>query len=139
MADIDRMIAKTVEETTEVPIAEPSYALNICSNGNVLEVELPGVEKADIDIEVKDRTLIIVGKRYDEGRTTVPESSANVNEKRNDMETGNKQLRFQYHLRFRLRGVADGTKVECKSFKNGVLILTLPKLTDDLVRKIAVE
>lgn len=139
MADVDRMFGKTTDNATGTPVVEPSYRLQYGNNGAVLEVELPGVDKADIEIEVKERVLNIVGKRYYEESLVRGEHVANTKETKKEDEVIEKKLRLQYRLRLHLGADSDGNKMACKSYKDGLLILTLPSHKKDPVHKITVE
>ena len=80
----------------------------------IVEVELPGVQREDVHIEMKDDTLYITGER----RTT------SERQERNYYRMERRYGRFERQLRLP-GGVARGAiRAE---FDAGILIITLPK------------
>lgn len=113
--------------------------MDAAENRYVLKVELPGLEKVDIEIKLTDRRLIILGKQF----TKIDEDSNeemihNRNQTNMDENNSNQSLQKIYHLHFRIPDVVDVAQVECNSYKNGLLILSLPINPDNMERKIAV-
>jgi len=94
---------------------EGDYAFHV-------EVDLPGVKKKDINVEVKDNRLIISGER---------KSSKEVKEKgyfRSESSYG------KFERSFTLPEGVDGENVKA-SCEDGVLEVTLPKLEVDKKKK----
>jgi len=107
----------------------PSYpAINIWTNedGQVISAEMPGVHPDDISIDVTGDALSISGERKPD-------------------EVAREAL---YHRRERSYGIfsrtiqlpfmVDTNKVEA-SFKNGVLLVTLPRAEADKPKKITIK
>lgn len=90
----------------------------------VVEVELPGVSKKDIEVEVHGRTVVIAGERKEKERTGVVRQKRRV--------TGS----FRYEVT--LPGDFDDAAVEA-SLANGELTLRLPKSEADQPHKIRVS
>mgnify|MGYP003573001046 CR=1 FL=1 len=89
-----------------------------------VEVELPGIEKGDIDVEVKGRTLVITGTREEKEREGVFRQRNRV--------TGT----FRYEVI--LSADFDAESLEA-SLDNGVLTITIPKAEPSETRKIEVR
>jgi HSP20 family protein len=90
----------------------------------VLTVELPGVKKEDINIEIKDNLFRISGER----KVDYPEkSSAHRVERRN--------LKFDRTVKLPIR--VDNEKVTAE-YKNGVLSVVLPRAESDKPKQIKV-
>ncbi len=80
----------------------------------IVEVELPGVQREDVHIEMKDDTLYITGERR----------AASEHQERNYYRLERRYGRFERQLRLP-GGVARGA-IRAK-FDAGILIITLPK------------
>ncbi|MBF0196245.1 MAG: Hsp20/alpha crystallin family protein [Planctomycetes bacterium] len=92
----------------------------------VVSVELPGLEDKDVDINYSNGRLVIKGERKQ------PETKDSVNEHRVERKHGV----FE-------RSVVLGSKVDSEaisaSFHDGVLVVSLPKSSDVLPRKIEIQ
>jgi HSP20 family protein len=94
--------------------------------GIVLKAEIPGVEKSDVDIEVRDNVLTIRGERRLDPET--PEEHY----LRRERCLGPFQRSFALH-----HGVApDQIRAV---FKNGVLEITLPRPQTDKPRRVTID
>ena len=91
-----------------------------------IQVDLPGIEKENINLTVEDDTLTLTGERRFES-TTEGESFNRV-----ERSFG------KFSRTFQLPGNADSSKVGA-SFKDGVLTILLPKLEEAKPREITVE
>ena len=110
------------------PLAQawaPMADLSETDDAYVAEVELPGVNKEDISIEVTGQDLAITGEYKDTG--TGAEGQALVRGRR----TG----RFEY--RVTLPGGADPDKITA-SLADGVLTVTVPKAETEKPRRIEI-
>jgi HSP20 family protein len=90
----------------------------------VVEIELPGVKKKDIDISLSGRRLLVTGERKEEERTGIL--------RRRTRRVG----RFRYEVL--LPGAVDEDGVQA-SLENGVLTLRVPKASTDRPRRIEVS
>ncbi len=92
-----------------------------------LEIDLPGVKKEDINIELKDNMLIISGERKF---------------KKEENDKGYKRVESffgKFERRFTLPADADVEKIEA-SVEDGVLKLTIPKIEEkENVKKIEIK
>jgi HSP20 family protein len=93
-------------------------------DGYVIEVELPGIDKKDIDISVAGRRLTISGERKEKERVGIL--------RRRTRSVG----RFEYEIQ--LPGDIDEDGVNA-SLVDGVLSVRVPKATTDRARRITVN
>jgi len=91
-----------------------------------IDVELPGIDKKDIKVEVKDNTLTISGERRSERKTEDAQSC------RVERHYG------RFERSFGLPETVDTDKVAAE-YRNGVLTLTLPKTEKAIPKEIRVE
>ena len=91
-------------------------------------LDLPGIKPEDLDLEVKDHTLVISGERRDESRTGGAGKRFHRVERR--------------HGHFRrvlpLAGAVDESQIDAE-YRDGVLTVTLPKSEAAKPRKIGVR
>jgi HSP20 family protein len=90
----------------------------------LIEIELPGVDKKDIDISVAGRRLTISGERKEKERVGIL--------RRRTRSVG----RFEYDIQ--LPGDIDENGVSA-SLADGVLSVRVPKATTDRARRITVQ
>lgn len=91
-----------------------------------LDVELPGLDKNDIKVEVKNNTLTISGERVSQRATE--DSQCNCSER----------IYGKFERSFELSDTVESDKVSAE-FKNGILTLTLPKAEKAKAKEIKVE
>ena len=107
----------------------PSYpAINIWTNedGQVISAEMPGVHPDDIDIDVTGDALSISGERKPD------EVAKDANYHRRERSYGSFSRTIQ------LPFMVDTNKVEA-NFKNGVLMISLPRAEIDKPKKITIK
>ena len=107
----------------------PSYpAINIWTNedGQVISAEMPGVHPDDIDIDVTGDALSISGERKPD--EVAKDAYYHRRERSYGLFSRTVQLPF----------MVDTNKVEA-SFKNGVLLINLPRAEADKPKKIAIK
>jgi HSP20 family protein len=92
----------------------------------VLDLEIPGIEKKDIKVEVKNNTLTISGERCEE------ETGEGIDYYRRERRYG------RFERSFGLPDTVDEDKVNAQ-YKNGILKVTLQKTEKALPKEIAVE
>ncbi len=90
----------------------------------IVEVELPGVDKKDVDVAVTGRRLTISGERKDKERTGIL--------RRRTRSVG----RFEYDIQ--LPGDVVETDVTA-SLADGVLTVVVPKVTTNRPRRISIR
>lgn len=101
------------------------------SDGSVLvEADVPGVNREDIDISVEGGYLTLRAERNSKREKT---------EEEGNVRTTRRQRRYgQFSRSFRLADDLDPEKIEAK-LENGVLAVTIPKKAESQVRKIEVK
>jgi len=107
----------------------PSYpAINIWTNedGQVISAEMPGVHPDDIDIDVTGDALSISGERKPD------ELIKDAHYHRRERSYGSFSRTIQ------LPFMVDTNKVEA-NFKNGVLMISLPRAEADRPKKITIK
>ena len=104
----------------------PRVDINETDKEVTLDVELPGLEKKDVKVEVQDNTLKISGEH--------------TNEKKADDKYWRRTERNygKFERTFTLSDEVDENKITAK-YKNGVLSLTLQKTEKALPKEITVE
>ena len=94
------------------------------SDAYLVDIELPGVRKQDLDIEVAGRRLTVLGERKEKERAGIL--------RRRERTVG----RFQYEVT--LPGNIDEDGINAK-LDNGVLTVSLPKPANERPRRIEVH
>ena len=80
----------------------------------VIKAELPGMDKKDIDIDIKDRVLTIKGERSHDNEV----KEENYHRRERSFGT--------FHRSFRLPADTDADKIKA-DYKDGVLKIDIPK------------
>jgi len=104
----------------------PRVDVNETDKEIILDVELPGIDKKDIKVEVKDNTLSISGERKQEKKTENAESCRV------------ERLYGKFERTFTLPDTVLTDNVSAK-YKDGILTLTLHKTEKAKPKEIAVE
>jgi HSP20 family protein len=91
----------------------------------VVEVDLPGFDEADVDVEISDRALVVTGRRADE--TEAEKRTVLVRER----------LETDFERRFVLPAAVD-TEHATAEYVNGVLTVHVPKTLASTPRKVEV-
>jgi len=92
----------------------------------VIRAELPGVNKEDVSIDVKDNVLTLKGERKHE------ENVKEENYFRRESAYG------KFQRAFTLPDAVDASKIEA-SYKDGVLKITVPKAEETKAKKIDIK
>jgi len=92
----------------------------------VYEVEVPGFEEKELEIEVADHTLTVKGHR--EAETAKTEKALRLHER----------LETTFERSFQLPPEADGELVKA-TFGKGLLIMHVPKAAQPVQRKIPIQ
>ena len=112
------------EFTREGAYFVPAVDIYDDSKELVLLADMPGVKTGDVEIDLKDDILTILGKVHDEGAEGQPILS--------EYRVGN------YFRTFRLTEVVDQSKITA-SMADGVLKLMMPKVERAVPRKIPIS
>ena len=109
-----------VAEGPWIPLADVSETDDVY----VVEVDLPGANRDQIDIQVQDRELVITGE--------IPESEQKGRRHRRSRRTG----RFEFHTYLPGDVNADGVNAQ---LSDGVLTLTIPRAETAKPRQIEIK
>lgn len=112
----------------EVPMGTwtPSVDIYETDRGVVVAVDLPGVDKEDVMVEVRDNVMTIGGER-----STDPTEKAMHYYRR-------ERLCGKFRRTFTLHAMVSPEQIKAK-FKNGVLIIEIPRPEADEPRQISVD
>lgn len=105
------MTMMRVHPTEQTPIYQPVIAWRINSEGLILQVEAPGVNAEDLDIEATEKTLTIQWTRRPHSDSVALYSEAKYG-----------QFRRSVGLPFAI----DGDRIQTQ-LKHGILTLNIPK------------
>lgn len=125
--DIDRIFDSMFEEFFLMNNEEMKVDIKENEKEYLLEAELPGINKNDINLELRDDILVISAKRKEE----IDEEEENYIRK---------ERRYGSISRsFNMNNI-DKDKIKAK-FDNGILYITLPKLESSIIKskKIKIE
>lgn len=92
----------------------------------IVRMQLPGVDKKDVDVSISDNTVTI------KGQTSHEEKEEHGDYYRRECSSGS------FSRSFTLPSDVDGTKAKA-TFKNGVLELTIPKNEESKQHRIRIE
>ena len=95
-------------------------------NGFVIHADLPGVEKQDVSVEVKENVLTISGERKEDG----PAQESSYYRRERSYGT--------FQRSFSLRTMIAPDKIKA-SFKNGVLKVEIPRPEEEKPKQVAVS
>jgi HSP20 family protein len=128
LADLERMLNRLPESWTGMaPIQEafvPLADVEETDDAYVVDLELPGVDKSDIDIAVMNRRLTISGERKERERTGVL--------RRQTRTVG------QFYFEIVLPEDVDPSNISA-SLDDGVLTVRVPKAKTEQARHIEVQ
>jgi HSP20 family protein len=104
----------------------PRVDIHETNDDILIDVELPGIDKKDINVEVKDNMLTITGERKQERKVEGTECC------RSERHYG------KFERTFSLTDTADADKINA-AFKDGILTLTLPKIEKVKPKEVSIE
>jgi len=113
------------DEETDI-MWTPRVDINETDKNVIIEAELPGIEKKDVKVEVKNNLLTISGERTREKKT---ENAENCCVERHY---------GKFERSFNLGDTVNTDKVAAV-YKNGILTLNLPKKEAALPKEISIE
>jgi HSP20 family protein len=122
---LDRVFSD-FDEQGQLSTRLPRTNVQETDDSYVLELEMPGLSKGDVEVNFEDDTLVVKGEKK---------------EQKEEKEKGG-VVRREYHTMryersFNVHGV-DRDQVSAK-MENGILFVTLPKSSERLGRKITVS
>ena len=95
---------------------DPTLDIKNTPESYLITMDVPGLDKSDLNIEVQGRDLIVSGERNQES------------EDQNPGQYYRKERQFGYFSRAILLPADAGSQVTIKDFKDGVLTLAVPKV-----------
>ena len=111
----DDMFSSFNPQDTMEALFAPSAELEDTPSSYILKLEVPGIDPADLDIEVTDESISIRGERKSESKTD-----------------DNGVTRTEFHYGQFHRVIPFSTKIDKESvdadYRDGILMLTLPKV-----------
>ena len=122
---IDQMLGHL---NVESPFTSRPYVdVNLGEDDENLFVEIiaPGTDPESIEVSFADRELTVKGKK-------VPPTEGDIHWIRSERPSG------EFHRRVAIRTDIDADKIEA-DFRNGVLLVTLPKAEEAKARKIKIR
>ncbi|MDX8406986.1 MAG: Hsp20/alpha crystallin family protein [Mariprofundaceae bacterium] len=131
LENMNRQLSRMLDDgrgelSTESGLWAPSVDIRETNDALLIQAELPGIEKKDIHLEVKDGVLSISGERRYEKDVT------EENAHRIERSYG------RFSRSFRLPPNIDANKVEA-SMNNGVLEISLPKCESARPKSITIK
>lgn len=133
----------------------PAYSQQTTDTETFLQVDLPGVEKHNVSVEVEGNKLTVTGKRYrptysasEDVQATEPQSPTKKakTDHNDEVEPTSEETVKQndkpavvYKRTFVLARNVDTEAVRAHNFNNGVLSLVLPAKKESLPRKIQIQ
>jgi HSP20 family protein len=114
LESVEQRMRRLLDDFDIKPAALPAADMYETDTEVVVELEVPGFEEKEIDIELADHTLSVKGERKEETERT--DRSFRVHER----------LERRFERRFELPTDADTEKVSA-SFEKGVLAIHAPK------------
>lgn len=126
--EMNRLLSDYFGEPAETTIAGLSPAVDLVDTGENIQVkvELPGIDRKDVEILLKDDTLTIKGEKKEE--------KEEKGENRYYIERKFGKFSRTLTLPSRIKGDKAAAK-----FVNGVLHVTLPKVDEEKARETRVE
>jgi HSP20 family protein len=115
---------RDVERGQSEQFVAPTASVVEDADGYVLQVEMPGVNKEDLEISLEDNELTITGRR------SLPTIDGTLIHR--------ESRRDNFRRTFELDPSIDGNKISAK-IEHGVLTLTLPKAEHVKPKKITVS
>jgi HSP20 family protein len=122
---LDRRMRRLLSDFPFVPAVSPAADVYETEGELVVELEVPGYEEEELDIEVSDHTLVVKGEREEE--TAKDEKTLRLHER----------LESTFVRRFELPAEMDTEHVTA-TYRTGVLTLHVPKATAFRPRKIRI-
>jgi HSP20 family protein len=102
----------------------PAVDIEETDDAWVVEADLPGVDKKDVDIQMRDSELVVTGEIKERERKGLL--------RRHTRRVG------EFEFRVTLPGTTDGEKIDAK-LNGGVLTIRIPKPADTKPRRIEIS
>jgi HSP20 family protein len=118
--------SKDIDEDISMCEWKPSVDIYETEEGIVIKAELPGVDKEDVSVEIKNNILTLKGKRF-------------VDKEIDEDKYYRRERCFGiFHRTFTLQNTVLPDKIKAR-FRNGVLEIEVPKPEEEKPRQISVN
>lgn len=121
------LLKKNEKNDEQVKIVRPPVDISTKDNQIVLEVELPGVAKETVNVELHNNTLVISGRK---SKDKVEEKYTAIYQERNTA--------VEYRREFEINSEVDHKNIKA-NFDNGVLKVSLSKSMEAQPKKIEIN
>ena len=113
-------------EKDSISLWTPRVDVHETDRESIVDIELPGIDKKDVKVELKDNLLTVSGERKHE-------------RKREDSEYSRVERHYgRFERTFGLPETVNAEKVSAE-YKNGILVLTLPKTEKAIPKEISID
>lgn len=136
-----RMLDMTESDSRSTHTVEPSYRYESDDTAGHFEIEMPGVAKENLSIEVHDNKLFVKGKRFKRSLAGASEDTMKDGAKEEKKEGEKKEEPspcLVYLLEARLPQGADIDAIQANHCGDGILTMTIPMKTDKGARTIQI-
>lgn len=122
---LDRRMRRFFEDLGVAPVLVPAADVYETDSELVVELEVPGFDEKELDVEIVDHTLAVIGRH--EKKTETKEKTVRVHER----------IDSSFERRFELPSAVDSDHVEAE-YAKGILTLHVPKTTRVSSRKVEI-
>ena len=122
---MERQIRRAFEQFGFAPTLAPAADIYETNDEFVVELDVPGYEEKEIEVEIFDHTLVVKGEQHEK------------TEKKDKTFRLHERLEREFERRFTLPAEADTEHVKAK-FVKGVLEVHAPKAATAKARRIAI-
>ncbi|CDF33220.1 Heat Shock Protein 20, HSP20 [Chondrus crispus] len=138
-----RMLDMTESGPRSTHTVEPSYRYEADSAAAHFEIEIPGVSKDNLSVEVHENKLTVRGKRFCRPLIEKKDNSAVAKDpaQNGDPDQADKDPApsIVYHLEARLPQRANVDAIKADHIGDGILNMTIPMVDDKGPRKVQIE
>ena len=124
--EVDRILGRTQHNGDQTHAWLPVVDIEQTKDAVMLKFDLPGMKREDVSIEVEGRTLTVSGERKEE------------TEEKHEGYYSRERSTGRFSRSFMLPENVEESKIEAK-FKDGVLIVKVPRSADEKPRKISIK
>lgn len=132
---------RNMADNEDTPTVEPSYSYESDDKGAHFEIEMPGVTKDNLSIEVKGHKLVVSGKRFKKVMLAQKHKETTENGQKEQDADGTKPSpnpSLTYLLEARLGNSADLDGIKADHLGDGILNVYVPMKTETESRRIQI-
>ncbi|CAN8071359.1 unnamed protein product [Agarophyton chilense] len=127
------------KHTTTPPTVEPVHHHQSYENNIYVQVELPGVLKQNISLEIHNNHLVLSAKRFRVSKLSKLSCAPAESRSSAGATASAPKPAFLYALELRMRHDADAEAVRVDGYEDGILTIHIPLVTSSASRKIAID